>query len=146
MPHLSEYVLFQAALGYNVDDAIEWQCGASIISKNFLLTAAHCVMKRQPTKVRVGVSKLNDGHFQDFEIQNVTIHERFNIITKHNDIAVVKIKGEIKFSKDIYPACLYHEDDEPKNMIVTGWSQTGIGKISFLLSRIEQYCFDFFTF
>ncbi|XP_018562474.1 serine protease persephone-like [Anoplophora glabripennis] len=118
-----------AALGYEVDNAISWDCSASIISKKFLVTAAHCIANLKqlvPKIVRLGVTKLNETNPQDFFIKNITVFPKYNPTSKHNDIALIEVNKEIKYSKKVCPACLYFKNDDPTGLIVTGWGKTSI--------------------
>lgn len=73
---------------------------------------------------------MDDPNSQDFDIKNIVIHENYDPASKHNDIALVEIDGQIKFNEKAYPACLYYEDDEPQGLIITGWGKTSIGRVT----------------
>ncbi|KAJ8971013.1 hypothetical protein NQ314_000932, partial [Rhamnusium bicolor] len=121
-----------AALGYETDEGLGWDCSASVISNRYLLTAAHCILNIKrlvPTKVRLGVTKLNETDPQDYAINNITVNSGYNTSTKHHDIALIKVDKEIKFSDRVYPACLYFDNDDPQGLIVTGWGKTTIGML-----------------
>jgi Trypsin len=72
---------------------------------------------------------LNSPNAEDFTIEEFIMHENFNSITKHNDIAVVKINHDAcdspKFPLTIRPACLWQTEFIWQNQgIASGWGST----------------------
>nr|CAI5824215.1 unnamed protein product [Callosobruchus analis] len=116
-----------AALGFNENGRMNWDCGASIISNKFLLSAAHCfVIKGIPTKVRLGVLKITSSA-DDLDIKTYKIHDEYDYNTKHNDIALVEVDQKIEFSDKVRPACLYWNNDDPEDeMWIIGWGKSTI--------------------
>lgn len=87
-------------------------CGSTIISRNYLLTAAHCVVKAELDNtglfllvIRISILDLiilcilyNSAEF--------LIHGNFNSPPYANDIALIKTTQPIGFSLEVVPACL----------------------------------------
>lgn len=116
-----------AALGFDGDDnTVDWRCGACIISNNFLLTAAHCVIRTPPVKARVGITWMNDSNPIDINVKNITMYSGYDPLSKHGDIALVELSKRITFNDKAKPACLYVDHDDPLGLIVTGWGKTSI--------------------
>lgn len=118
-----------AALGVEDDvGKIKWACGASLIAPRFLLTAAHCIICSgcgPIVKVRLGVVDHNHPNSaQDVDVKQVIQQAEYNIISKHNDIALVELVQDVKMSKNVYPACLYTRSDNPIGLLVSGWGET----------------------
>lgn len=121
-----------AALGYLYDDEEEykWECGASLISTNFVLTAAHCIVRVDgvfPTKVRMGViDTTTKDNIQpiDIEIKNRFVNPQYQPRHKRNDIALLELETPVTKNKYVYPACLYQTSNDPIGLVVTGWGLT----------------------
>merc|ERR1712227_198919 len=80
-------------------------CGASIVSDRWLVTAAHCVQGKYPSRVKV-VLGLHDqkktyGSPATYRISQIISHNRYDSRTISNDIALLQTSSSIRFTKGI---------------------------------------------
>ncbi|CAG2176598.1 unnamed protein product, partial [Oppiella nova] len=110
-------------------------CGASIISAQWVVTAAHCVSEHDPAQfiLRCGTLKHAEPG-TDFNIAEFIVHPEFNHgAYMDNDIALIKLASEIPLgtgNMDKISLPDQGSDMEPGAMItVTGWGylQSGSG-------------------
>lgn len=90
-----------------------FNCGGSIISTTFILTAAHCVtygIKRHDVVVGANSRKFDTS--QLLEIEKIMIHEGYINIFSHviNDIALVMLKKPLEFSLSVKPIPMETEE------------------------------------
>ncbi|XP_063809196.1 coagulation factor X [Pseudophryne corroboree] len=87
-------------------------CGGTILSKQFILTAAHCMNQTKYFKVVVGdLNTLkNEGTESTHKVERIIVHPKFVKLTYDFDIAVIKLKEAINFTDNIIPACLPDPD------------------------------------
>lgn len=114
-----------ARLGYYDGNGIEYNCGGVLITKQHVLTAAHCVYNRRDlwvnlnvlslkcfTKimnrfsrifVRLGEHGTSEYGPQDYYIERVTVHERFVKSGRgpSYDIAIIRLSDFIPFTSMI---------------------------------------------
>ncbi|CAG0890900.1 unnamed protein product [Cyprideis torosa] len=124
-----------AALGRKrFDNKFKFFCGATLISEDAVLTAAHCVKDQQLDIVRLGehdLSSDNDGANPiDFEVKEVLIHPDYLPPSLQNDIAIVKLSKRVSLTSKVKPACLPSPSTSfPSQAAVTvvGWGALGFG-------------------
>lgn len=102
------------------------ECGATLISDKFVLTAAHCVLemgkkplKKERLSIRLGefdLRKQSDGEI-DFSIENIIPYPHFQVKTFKNDIALLELNKRVTFSSSIAPACLPYDDAKLANQM-----------------------------
>lgn len=117
-------VPYQLSLQYRE----EHNCGASLITQSFAITAAHCVHRINPTSlsVRAGSSIIEqDGVV--VQIKATHPHPKFNPDTYDYDIAVLEFSTNIEFNPKIQPIRLPDQNYVVKTgrmANVTGWGDT----------------------
>lgn len=118
-----------AVIGWKDESgSINWNCGGSLISYQFILTAAHCVSWRgvPPNIIRLGdqnLKRTDDGaEAQDFGIEKIIRNPDYRTSTKYNDIALFKLDQRIIATDFVRPACLWQTFNiNYESAIATGW-------------------------
>ncbi|XP_031626209.1 serine protease persephone-like [Contarinia nasturtii] len=124
---------WMAALGYlNRELKVTFDCGGTVISELYVMTAAHCALAaRPPVVVRLGKPTLTDAEDDikatNHPIRDVIRHPNYSTLSKRNDIALLRLGKRIFFTPDITPPCLQMDlSDMNSNvkLLVTGWGVT----------------------
>lgn len=96
---------FQVAInsGYIPYFSADYNCSGSIISKDFVLTAAHCLRHNLTYVVRVGtIYGVWFGNVHD--IEKISVHPNYTFSPYiRNDVALLKVRPEIEFESSVQP-------------------------------------------
>jgi secreted trypsin-like serine protease len=104
-------------------------CGASLIDRDSVLTAAHCVLDtpKWPLRVTVGRTVLSGGGGQTRRVSRIVIHPRFNGVSNAKyDAAVLTLNNPVRGIAAIRLAGASQDELEKPGRLVTvaGWGNT----------------------
>ncbi|XP_059611636.1 trypsin-1-like [Phlebotomus argentipes] len=103
-------------------------CGASVLSENFVLTAAHCTDGQSAGRLtlRVGSSyHAKDGEM--VKVKRIVQHPKYNPRTVDYDFSLLELEKPLKFSEVCQPIDLPEQDQDVEDgamLLVSGWGNT----------------------
>ncbi|XP_058829030.1 polyserase-2-like isoform X2 [Topomyia yanbarensis] len=128
-----------------------YRCGGTLVDERHVLTSAHCVIRSngypmRPVELSVHIGQHDlrklPEHVQVMNVSVVHVHPEFEL--NRNDIALLVLSSEVKYSDYVIPICLDAGagDDvrtlEGNRGWVTGWGQLKNGTLPRLLRTAQM--------
>ncbi|XP_015369411.1 PREDICTED: serine protease 44-like [Diuraphis noxia] len=128
----SMVAIFKEKLSKDGEKKLVLHCGGSLIEKDVILTAAHCVIKEDilTLVVRAGEWDLKTEkeilHHQDRRVSKIVTHPDYSANGIYNDVALIFTVDSFSLQENIQPICLPATNDIFINdkCYSSGWGKT----------------------
>lgn len=118
---------------------LSYHCGGSLVSKNKVITAAHCVTQKlndavlNSTKIVVYLGKYHQLQYSDElgvqikQVIRIKVYPSYNSSSYFGDIAILTLSSDAEFTNYVTPVCIWEErpdnldDIVDKEGTVVGW-------------------------
>ncbi|XP_062559147.1 chymotrypsin-2-like [Armigeres subalbatus] len=128
---------FQGSLRNLKNDHI---CGAVIIGKRWLLTAAHCTIGYQAFELRAvlgSIARTSGG--ESYNFAQIVEHPDFNEVTLENDIALLQTAYAIQMSSSVQPIKMGNSFTSGGDIAtVSGWGATNYGSLTSVMLQYME--------